>query len=116
MLSTMTTTSTSAIVVYVTCPPDQSTTIATTIIEEQLAACVNILPHVRSIYRWEGEVCDDGESLLMINTVASGFERLRQRIERIHPYDVPEIIALDVREGHLPYLAWVAESVLPESN
>jgi periplasmic divalent cation tolerance protein len=82
-------------------------TIARAVVGEGLAACVNIVPGVRSIYRWQGEVCDDAEVLCVIKTRAERFEALRARIAALHPYEVPEIIALPIAAGSAPYLAWI---------
>ncbi|MCX7823222.1 MAG: divalent-cation tolerance protein CutA [Syntrophobacterales bacterium] len=99
------------IVVWVTVGNhDEAVNIAKTIVEEKLAACVNIIPSVRSIYFWKGEVCDDAETLLMIKTKESLFEKLRSRIRGIHSYEVPEIIAVKLHAGHEPYLSWVVET------
>ena len=100
-----------AIVVLCTCPTDESATrIADALVEEKLAACVNALPGVRSTYRWEGEVHRDDEMLLVIKTVRARFEELRARILSLHPYELPEVIAVDVTAGHAPYLDWIASS------
>ena len=98
------------IVVLVTCPPDGAAELARAVVSDQLAACANILSGVRSIYRWKGEICDDEEALLVIKTRASLFERLRARMATLHPYDVPEIIALPLTAGHAPYLDWITRN------
>ena len=96
-------------VVLVTCPHAEAAAgLARTLVEERLAACGNILPGLRSIYRWEGEVQDEPEVLLLLKTTAARFEALRERVVALHPYEVPEVIALAVDAGHAPYLAWVA--------
>ena len=94
-------------VVYVTAPTDRAEALAHALVEAQLAACVNIVPQIRSIYRWQGRLCDDAEALLIIKTTGPQFEPLRQRIQALHPYDVPEIIALPIAVGHAPYLQWL---------
>ena len=81
--------------------------IARSVVEENLAACVNIVPAVRSIYRWEGNICDDAELLLLIKTVDSNFERVRKRIRSLHEYATPEIIALTITAGDTDYLNWL---------
>lgn len=78
------------------------------IIASKLAACVNILPSVRSFYEWEGKVEDDEESLMMIKTRASLLPELTDFVKQEHSYDVPEVIALDVMAGNPAYLAWIA--------
>ena len=90
---------------------EEAERIATAVVEERLAACANVLPGVTSIYRWEGSVQRDAETLVVLKTTADSVEALTRRIAQIHPYDVPEVIALPVREGHGPYLDWVAAEV-----
>lgn len=89
--------------------PDAPTAerLASTLVEEGLAACVNVVPGVVSIYRWKGEVQRDAEVLLVAKCRARGFEALRRRVVELHPYELPEVLALPVEEGHPPYLAWV---------
>jgi periplasmic divalent cation tolerance protein len=84
--------------------------IATVLVERGLAACVNVVPGVTSIYRWKGAVERDLELLLVIKTRADRFEALREALVSLHPYEVPELIALPVEAGHLPYLAWLDEA------
>lgn len=86
---------------------DQAYNIAKTVVEENLAACVNIVPAVRSIYRWKGELCDDAECLLLAKTTRDVFPLLKARVKALHTYEVPEIIAVPVQDGHEPYLEWV---------
>jgi periplasmic divalent cation tolerance protein len=105
---------TDAVVVFITTPSaDKAAEIARTLVEENLAACGNILPSIRSIYRWEGKVHDEPEALLILKTRAALFEALRQRVVALHPYQVPEVLRLEVAEGHLPYLQWIRDSVKP---
>jgi periplasmic divalent cation tolerance protein len=85
--------------------------IARALVEGLLAACVNIVPQVSSIYRWEGEVEEAEEWLLIIKTTRSAFERLRDAINELHSYDVPECIAVSIESGSLEYLNWLGESV-----
>ena len=101
-----------AIVVLVTAPnADKAAEIARAVVEERLAACGNIVPGLRSIYRWQGKVCDDPEVLLILKTEARLFEPLRARVVALHPYEVPEVLRLDVAAGHAPYLEWIRQSV-----
>jgi len=100
-----------ALVVLVTAPtPERAAEIARALVEERLAACGNVIPGVRSIYRWEEHVQEDGEALLLLKTTAARLEALRARVLELHPYEVPEVIALRVVAGHAPYLAWVAQA------
>ena len=96
-------------VVLVACPsPDVAASLARTLVEEGHAACGNLVPGVRSIYRWEGKVHDEPEVLLVLKTTAARFEALRARVVALHPYTLPEVVSLVVDAGHAPYLAWVA--------
>jgi periplasmic divalent cation tolerance protein len=101
----------SGCVVFCSCP-DESTAerIAGTLVEEGLAACVNRIPGVASTYRWQGEVCRDSEQLLLIKTTRERFEALRARILALHPYELAEVIAVDIAAGHAPYLSWIEAS------
>lgn len=96
-----------------TAPPEVAPIIARSLVEEKLAACVNIAPAGRSVYVWKGEVCDDEESVLFMKTTERVVGPLCERLKEIHPYDVPEIIVLDIRddEGNFDYHAWLRESV-----
>jgi periplasmic divalent cation tolerance protein len=98
------------LVVFSTFPsPDKAAEVARTLVTEQLAACVNLLGPVRSIYRWQGEINDDTETLAVIKTTSERFEAMKARLVELHPYEVAEVIALPVEAGHAPYLAWVAD-------
>ena len=77
----------------------------------ELAACVNVVPGLRSIYRWEGKVHDEGEVLLIVKTTREAFARLKERVLALHGYSCPEVIALPIVEGHAPYLEWIVKSV-----
>jgi periplasmic divalent cation tolerance protein len=100
---------TEAIVVLVTAPTaERAARLARALVEERLAACGNVVPSVRSIYRWEGEVKDEEEALLVLKTTRARFEALRDRVLALHPYQVPEVVALGVEAGSAPYLAWIA--------
>jgi len=99
----------SVIVVFSTFPSeDKAADIARTLVSEGHAACANLVPQVRSIYRWQGELCDERETLAIIKTTRERFAALRDRLVALHPYEVPEVIALPVEAGHPPYLDWVA--------
>ena len=92
---------------------EEGARIARALVEEGLAACANIVPRVRSIYRWKGEVRDEPESLLVLKTTAARLEALSARVEELHSYTVPEVIALAVDRGRESYLDWVAEACGP---
>ena len=83
--------------------------IARALVEGGLAACVNVIPEVLSIYRWKGRVEREHERLLVIKTTRDRFEALREALVQLHPYEVPELIALSIQAGHEPYLAWLEE-------
>lgn len=102
------------LVVFCTCPDERvATGIAAALVEERLAACVSQLPGLVSTYRWEGRVSTDTEVLLLIKTTGERFPTLEERILALHPYSVPEIIAVPVAAGHQAYLDWLAASVTP---
>jgi len=98
------------VMVFCTTAPSEADALARVLVEEGLAACVNIVP-VRSCYIWEGKVNMDGEALLIIKTTKAGFEPLKKRILEKHSYSVPEIIAVPVVEGHQAYLDWLRQAV-----
>jgi periplasmic divalent cation tolerance protein len=100
------------LVVLVTVPsPPIAARIATALVKEKLAACVNVVPGVRSIYVWKGKVCDGKELLLAIKTTRARYPEVERRVKELHPYSVPEVIALPVARGSAAYLAWVREGV-----
>jgi len=101
------------IVVFSTAPPDKSELLARMLVGKRLVACVNIVP-VRSCYRWKGEFCDEQEHLLIAKTTRENAGKVIEAIKDLHPYQVPEIIALPVITGYLPYLDWVTEETLDE--
>ncbi len=97
-------------VVLCTAPPERAPELARTLVERRLAACVNLIPGVRSVYRWKDEVQDDAETLMVIKTGEARIADLVAAVPGLHPYEVPEVIALGVLERHAPYAAWVEES------
>jgi periplasmic divalent cation tolerance protein len=102
------------ILVLCTCPEDVvAARIANTLVEEKLAACVNRLSRMSSTYRWEGKVQTETEALLLIKTTERLFAPLSERIRALHPYEVPEVIALPIENGSERYLAWLGQSVAP---
>jgi periplasmic divalent cation tolerance protein len=84
---------------------------ARTLVDEQLAACVNILPGITSVYRWQGNVEHDSEQLLIIKTTPAMVDLLRERFATLHPYEVPEFLVLPVSGGSGAYLRWLADAV-----
>jgi periplasmic divalent cation tolerance protein len=102
---------TDVLIAYVTAPPDQAEPLARSIVEGRRAACVNLIPGVRSVYRWQGEVETDEETLLVVKVTAGGLDALVRYVEEHHPYETPEVIAMPVTGGASAYLAWVAENV-----
>lgn len=101
------------LIVITNCPDEETANaIALAVVEEQLAACVNILPRVQSIYRWQGSVESAAEIPLLIKTTARNYPALEARITALHPYDVPEIVALPLARGLPAYLNWVAAETL----
>jgi periplasmic divalent cation tolerance protein len=93
---------------------DDARRIANELVERRLAACVNIIDSVRSIYRWEGRISDDSEQLLIIKTVEERLEALRAHLMSIHPYEVPEFVVLTIDQIAQPYAQWLVGSVSPE--
>lgn len=85
--------------------------LAETLVNESLAACVNLIPNLTAIYRWEGQIQRDTEVLLLIKTVAAAVAPLTARLQQLHPYQVPEIIALPIVAGSDQYLQWLSQCV-----
>jgi periplasmic divalent cation tolerance protein len=96
------------LIVLNTCP-DQETgeKIAKILVEEQLAACVNIVPGITSIYQWQGKIEQDPEVLLIIKTQAERYKVLEERIKQAHPYELPEVISVTIEDGLEAYLKWI---------
>lgn len=89
--------------------------IASALVENHEAACVNIVPGIRSVYRWEGKMTEDEEVLLLIKSVQEKFEAIRSRIRNIHTYQTPEVIALPITDGDANYLNWLRKQLSAES-
>jgi periplasmic divalent cation tolerance protein len=104
-------------VVLVTAPDAEAAIDLTRkLLAEGLVACGNVLPGVTSVYRWEEEVHEDSEVLLVLKTHRSRLDELVRRVPELHPYDVPEVLALEVTAGHPAYLGWVAEECRPRGR
>jgi periplasmic divalent cation tolerance protein len=98
------------IAVFMTAPNEEdASVIAKALVEERLAACVNIIKGVRSVYRWEGKIEDDQEVFMVAKTERSLFESLEKRVRELHSYSVPEVIALPIVEGLKDYLNWIGD-------
>ena len=100
------------IIVLITASSDEEAEkIARTLVADRLAACVNIIPGIRSIFFWDGKTQDERETLLVAKSTASHMERITARVKELHSYSVPEVIALPVTAGSPGYLAWLNETV-----
>jgi periplasmic divalent cation tolerance protein len=102
--------------VYMTFPDREAALkVARLLVERRLAACANMIPHLTSVYRWQGEVVEDGEVVLIAKTASAHMAALRAAVIENHPYELPCIVALDLDEAdsHAPYIAWVSEATKP---
>ena len=100
-------------VVLVTVPDvDAGVVLARRVVGERLAACGNVIPGLTSVYRWGGELQEDSEALVLFKTTENAVSELERRVMELHPYDVPEFLALPLTSGHMPYLKWVVGEVL----
>jgi periplasmic divalent cation tolerance protein len=97
------------VIVLSTAPPGAAADLGARLVDEGLAACVNLVPGLRSLYRWKGERQDDPETLLWIKVPRAGVEALTRRLQALHPYEVPEVLVLGVESGTAAYLAWARE-------
>ena len=99
-------------IVLCTCPDSETADrLAAAVVERRLAACVNIVPGLTSVFRWQGRVERDGEVLLLIKTTAAGYPALERTLCELHPYELPEVIAVDIETGLAGFLRWMDESV-----
>jgi periplasmic divalent cation tolerance protein len=105
---------TDKIVIFSTCStPEEAAQIARKLIEERLAACVNVAPRIRSFYRWKGAIEESDEYLLIIKSSRDRFEQLRVELEKVHTYEVPEVVAVPVIAGSPNYLNWIEGELNP---
>jgi periplasmic divalent cation tolerance protein len=105
---------TNALEVHITAPDrEHAQTIARALVDERLAACVNLVAGVRSVYRWEGQIHEDDEVLCLVKTRPDLLDALCERVQALHPHDVPEILAFEVADGSADYLAWLTASTGP---
>jgi periplasmic divalent cation tolerance protein len=102
---------TDVVVVFCTAPPKCADSLAAKLVEEELCACVSVVPAVKSFYRWQGKVEVADEHLLVMKTTGAAFSVVRERLVALHPYDVPQVIAIPVGQGLPSYLSWVVDSV-----
>ena len=99
------------LVVFVTTPSrDEAARLADALVSERLAACVNIVPAIESVYRWEGKVTRDTEALMIIKTTQERYQDVERRVKELHSYSTPEVIALRIDRGSEQYLKWLSDS------
>jgi periplasmic divalent cation tolerance protein len=99
------------VVCLVTAPPDRAREIAEALVERRLVACVNVVPLVHSVYRWQGTVEHDDEALLVVKTTRAAVAPLKDALGELHPYENFELVALAVQDGAPAYLDWIADTV-----
>lgn len=98
------------VVVFMTVPDEETgARVGRALVEEGLTACCNIVPKIRSIYKWKGKISDEGEALCIMKTRRELFDKLKERAAALHPYDVPEVIAVDISGGLPEYLKWIED-------
>jgi periplasmic divalent cation tolerance protein len=98
------------IVIFVTSGSyEEALKVGKTLVDDELVACANIIPQIRSIFHWKGEICDESETLLIMKSKAALFDKIVDRVLKLHSYDVPEIISLPILSGSTDYLNWIAE-------
>lgn len=100
-------------ILFVTAPPDRAHPLAHALVESGLAACVNVVPGLRSVYRWKDAIEDDPESLLILKTAADRAEALAAKVVELHPAEVPEVLSMPLEGGYGPYIDWVVASTRP---
>jgi periplasmic divalent cation tolerance protein len=99
------------IVLTTTGSEEEAQKIAYHLVENRMAACVNIVPQIASVYRWQGKVDETHEWLLLVKTTAGAFEKVRHAIAELHSYELPECVCLSIEDGSANYLQWIADSV-----
>jgi len=105
------------LVVLVTAPDlDQARQIANALVSQRLAACVNIIPTIESIYTWNGQTEASAETLLVVKTTEACYQRLEERVKALHQYTTPEIVALRIERGLPAYLSWICDSTIHDST
>ncbi|RLB07557.1 MAG: divalent-cation tolerance protein CutA [Deltaproteobacteria bacterium] len=105
------------LIIFVTAASEQEgAEIGRVLVEEGLAACANIIPRIRSVYRWKGEIWDEAETLIIIKSTEELFERIRSRVKELHSYEIPEISAIKLDRGDLAYLEWIKETTSSEGD
>ena len=103
---------TETVVVLVTAPtPEKAAEIARALVEERLVACGTVVPGVRSIYAWEGKICDEAEAMLVLKAPRKRLQELCDRVVAIHPYEVPEVVALAIEGGNERYIDWIIHTM-----
>ncbi|MDA8119091.1 divalent-cation tolerance protein CutA [Acidiferrobacter thiooxydans] len=102
-----------ALIVFSTCPRTEAPGIANALVNERLAACVNLVDAVQSVYRWRGQVETATETLLIIKTTTDHYDEMERRLRALHPYEVPEIVAVPIAGGYPPYLQWLEDTTRP---
>ena len=97
--------------IYITCPnTNLAQSIARKLVDTGLIACANIIPEMQSIYKWQDQVCEDNEVILILKARKDNFVKIKETVLELHEYDCPCVVALDIGDGHLSYLNWVAGS------
>jgi periplasmic divalent cation tolerance protein len=100
------------IVFVTTSDSDEAARIAEVLVSESLAACVNVVPTIESIYRWEGKVTRDREALMIIKTTGERYPEVERRVKELHSYSTPEVVAIAIERGSLQYLEWLRDSTV----
>jgi periplasmic divalent cation tolerance protein len=98
----------------ITTPTEDAVGIARAIVQQKLAACVNIVPLIRSIYRWKSDIEESQESLLVAKTTKAAMAALTEAVRALHPYETFELVSVAIDGGNLPYLEWIGQSVVTE--